>query len=158
MTICGLGPFCENDSQHLVNSGQAEGVRPSMDGEVGAERAIKVTQWHPKSSFNNQNWFLKKLNKLEDPLDWTSTNAFSSPVMTSSLTWHHLSWCKAPLDSTSSTSPDIKRSWKPKHFQIWKSFAPQVPGCSLLPNCWLRSPHNLFAHAQQTWNALLKKI
>ena len=40
-----------------------------MDGEVGAERAIKVTQWHPKSSFNNQNWFLKKLNKLEDPLD-----------------------------------------------------------------------------------------
>ena len=34
-----------------------------------------------------------------------------SPVMTSSFTWHHFSWCRALRDITSSTSPDMKRSW-----------------------------------------------
>ena len=44
----------------------------------------------------------------ESGLEWISRG---SPVMTSSFTWHHFSWWRAPRDNTSSTSPDMKRSW-----------------------------------------------
>ena len=37
---------------------------------------------------------------------------FLSPVMTSCVTSHHFSWCRACLERISSTSPDMKRSWK----------------------------------------------
>ena len=99
--------FLVSDWQHLVDSGQAEGVRSSMDGEVCAERSFQAAKWHPQGSFK---LISQKGKESGSPLG----RAFCPPVMTSSLTWHHLSWCRAPLDSTSSTSPDMKRSWNPK--------------------------------------------
>ena len=107
MMIWGLSPFLVSDWQHLVDSGQAEGVRSSMDREVCAERSFQAAKWHPQGSFK---LISQKGKESGSPLG----RAFCPPVMTSSLTWHHLSWCRAPLDSTSSTSPDMKRSWNPQ--------------------------------------------
>ena len=68
-----------NDWQHLVNSGQTEGVRPSMDWEVGSERSIQVPKWHPQGSFR-----LISPNGKESGSPFEE--AFCPPVMTSSLT------------------------------------------------------------------------
>ena len=80
--ILGLGPFLVNDWQHLVNSGQTEGMRPSMDGEVRAERSFQVPKWHPQGSFK----LISQKGKESGSLPLTHTKAFCPPVMTSSLT------------------------------------------------------------------------